>query len=86
MGQLGNGSVNTIYNKPKVNEFLMNEFIVYMSCGSHHSIVLTQNKELFVWGYNCFGQTGNGGEGLFELTPIKLNALNNEKVIVISRG
>jgi alpha-tubulin suppressor-like RCC1 family protein len=86
LGQLGNGYMNAICNKPKVNEFLMDEFIVDMSCGAYHSIVLTQNKELFVWGYNCFGQTGNGSEELYQLTPIKLNAFNNEKVIEISCG
>ncbi len=64
----------------------MNEFIVDMSCGSHHSIVLTQNKGLFVWGYNGFEQTGNGTEELFQLTPIKLNVFKNEKIIAISCG
>jgi alpha-tubulin suppressor-like RCC1 family protein len=86
LGQLGNGYVNVICNKPKVNEFLMNEFIVDMSCGAFHSIVLTLNKELFVWGYNCIGQTGNGTEDSFQLTPIKLNAFNNEIIIAISCG
>jgi E3 ubiquitin-protein ligase HERC2 len=50
LGQLGNGYINVICNKLKVNEFLMNEFIVDMSCGAFYSTVLTQNKELFVWG------------------------------------
>jgi alpha-tubulin suppressor-like RCC1 family protein len=85
-GQLGNGCVHSIYNKPKVNKFLMSEFIIDMSCGAYHSIVLTIDKQVFVWGYNSFGQTGNGSEKLFQLTPIKLNAFNNEKIITISCG
>jgi hypothetical protein len=70
-----------------LSQFWLSFYSVYIQFQlTDPTLVLTQNKELFVWGYNCFGQTGNGGEGLFELTPIKLNALNNEKVIVISRG
>jgi len=55
---LGNGNKNYELNKPKINKYLMNEVIVDMSCGAYHSMVLIQNSEIYVWGYNDFGQIG----------------------------
>jgi alpha-tubulin suppressor-like RCC1 family protein len=52
---LGNGNRNCDSNKPKINEYLINEVIVDMSCGAFHSIVLTQNSQFYVWGYNGYG-------------------------------
>ncbi len=85
-GFLGNGNRNYELNKPKINEYLINEVIVEMSCGAFHSMVLTLNNEVHVWGYNGFGQIGNGSEEFFHLIPIKLNEFNDEKVISISCG
>jgi hypothetical protein len=46
------GNVNKKYEiiKPMINEYLMNEVIFYKRCAAFHSIVLTLNIELFVWG------------------------------------
>jgi alpha-tubulin suppressor-like RCC1 family protein len=85
-GFLGNGNKDYELNKPKINEYLINEVIIDMSCGAYHSVVLTQNSEVYVWGYNNLGQIGNGSEELFQLIPIKLNEFNDEKVISISCG
>ncbi len=49
-GVLGNGNRNYEINKPKINEYLLNEVIVDMSCGAYHSMALTQNSEVYVWG------------------------------------
>jgi alpha-tubulin suppressor-like RCC1 family protein len=48
--QLGNCQRNTDFHKPKPNKFLMNETIVDMNCGEFHSIVLTKDKQVYVWG------------------------------------
>jgi alpha-tubulin suppressor-like RCC1 family protein len=45
-GVLGNGNRSYEINKLKINEYLINEVIVDMSCGAFHSMVLTQNSEL----------------------------------------
>ncbi len=55
------------YNKPIVY-FLTNEIIVAMSSGAHHSIGLTEDGEVFVAGYNGFGQVGNESEELLQFT------------------
>jgi alpha-tubulin suppressor-like RCC1 family protein len=47
---LGNRNRNCDTNKPKLNEYLINEIIVDMSCGAFHSMVLTQNSQVYVWG------------------------------------
>jgi alpha-tubulin suppressor-like RCC1 family protein len=83
---LGNGNRNYEISKPKINEYLINEVIVDMSCCAYHSMVLTQNSELFVWGYNNYGQIGNRSEESFQLIPIKLNDFNYEKIVAISCG
>jgi alpha-tubulin suppressor-like RCC1 family protein len=58
-GFLEIGSRNPNSNTPKLNEFLKGQVIVRMSCSAFHSIVLTPNSEVYVWGYNDFGQIGN---------------------------
>jgi alpha-tubulin suppressor-like RCC1 family protein len=85
-GMLGKEYTNFTYNKPIVNIFFMNEIIVAMSSGAHHSIGLTEAGEVFVAGCNGFGQVGNESEELLQLTPIKVKAVNNEKFIKISCG
>jgi alpha-tubulin suppressor-like RCC1 family protein len=86
LGVLGNGNTNYELDKPKINEYLINEVIVDMSCGAYHSMVLTQNSDVYAWGHNHCGQIGNRSEELFQLIPIKLNDFNDEKVIAISCG
>jgi hypothetical protein len=47
---LGNVNKNYEILKPIINEYLINEVIFNKSCAAFHSMVLTQNIELFVWG------------------------------------
>ncbi len=54
---LGNVNKNYEIIKPIINEAIFNK-----SWAAFHSMVLTQNIELYVWGDNDFGQIGNGCE------------------------
>jgi hypothetical protein len=47
-GVLENINKNYEAIKPKINEYLLNEVIIDMSCGAYHSLVLTQNIEFYV--------------------------------------
>jgi RCC1 and BTB domain-containing protein len=85
-GQLGHGSMNDFFNKPLMIEVLSSECISTICCGSHHSIVLTENGEVYAWGQNRLGQIGNGEECSSELKPIKINIYDEHRIIAISCG
>jgi hypothetical protein len=84
-GLLGIGSQDESYHKPKLNQYLNNEFVIDISCGVEHSIVLTNCGEVYAWGWNKFGQIGNGCNS-DQFIPIKVKGFNNEKVVMISCG
>jgi hypothetical protein len=85
LGCLGIGSQDEIYPKPILNQYLNNEFVVDISCGFQHSLVLTNCGEVYAWGSNEFGQIGNGCNDN-QLIPIKVKGFNNERVVMISCG
>jgi alpha-tubulin suppressor-like RCC1 family protein len=84
-GALGIGLKDPRHHKPKFNQYLNNEFVVDISCGEVHSLVLTNCGEVYAWGGNYCGQIGNGCN-YDQLKPIKVNGFNNEKVVMISCG
>jgi alpha-tubulin suppressor-like RCC1 family protein len=73
------------YHKPKLNQYLNNEFVVDISCGFHHSLVLTNCGEVYAWGANDWGQIGNGCND-DQLIPTKVKGFNNERIVMISCG
>jgi hypothetical protein len=84
-GYLGNGSQDYSYHKPMLNQYLNNEFVIDISCGAFHSLVLTICGEVYAWGGNNCGQIGNGCNS-DQLIPIKLKGFNSERVVMISCG
>jgi alpha-tubulin suppressor-like RCC1 family protein len=84
-GYLGIGSEDYRYHKPILNQYLNNEFVIDISCGVHHSLVLTNCGEVYAWGSNGSGQIGNGCNSN-QLKPIKVKGFNNERVVMISCG
>jgi RCC1 and BTB domain-containing protein len=85
LGYLGIGSQDGSYHKPILNQYLNNEFVIDISCGAYHSLVLTNCGEVYAWGYNECGQIGNGCNDN-QLIPIKVKGFNNERVVMISCG
>ncbi len=85
-GYLGNGSQDNSYHKPIFNQYLNNEFVIDISCGNSHSLVLTNCGEVYAWGKNREGQIGNGCNSWSQSKPIKVNGFNNERVVMISCG
>ncbi len=83
-GKLGNSSqIND--NIPKVIRSLDLKNIVKISCGGHHSLVLTKSGGLYGFGYNANGEIGCGNN-TNQLKPIKINGFNNEYIISIACG
>jgi alpha-tubulin suppressor-like RCC1 family protein len=85
---LGIGSVDESSYKPILNQYLNNEFVIDISCGVSHSLVLTNCGDVYTWGRNDWGQIGNsiGYCNRDQLIPIKVNGFNNERVVMISCG
>jgi alpha-tubulin suppressor-like RCC1 family protein len=84
-GLLGIGSKDYSFHTPKLNQYLNNEFVIDISCGFYHSLVLTNYREVYAWGANDWGQIGNGCNRN-QLIPIKVKGFNNERVVMISCG
>lgn len=59
--------------------------IIQVSCGSHHSALLTSDGEVFVWGRNTDGQLGNGTRKEQKL-PSMVLAINDRKIVSIACG
>ncbi|XP_076311235.1 RCC1 and BTB domain-containing protein 1-like isoform X1 [Tachypleus tridentatus] len=58
--QLGNGSTNQGLNPGLITTNLGGLKVIEIACGSHHSIALTSNGEVYAWGQNSYGQVGLG--------------------------
>jgi len=42
-------------------ERLVGEYVFSVRCGWRHTVALTSQKELYVWGHGRYGQLGHGG-------------------------
>ncbi|XP_051283401.1 RCC1 and BTB domain-containing protein 1 isoform X3 [Dicentrarchus labrax] len=58
--QMGNGTTNQGMSPVLVTANLQNKKVREVACGSHHSMALTHDGEVFAWGYNNCGQIGSG--------------------------
>jgi hypothetical protein len=66
------GIANTINSNTPKQIQIKDIIIDKITCGSYHSLLLTNNGVIYAFGHNFFGQIGNGIKGDIE-TPIKLN-------------
>jgi alpha-tubulin suppressor-like RCC1 family protein len=83
-GQIGIESERECESKPvKLNSF-SGQKIISISCGSMHSMALSENGIAFSWGYNKYGQLGIGST-VNSYRP-KIIQLNNSSIIKISCG
>jgi alpha-tubulin suppressor-like RCC1 family protein len=85
LGVFGNGADTYKTFKPELNVNLSDKYIIDISCGSYHSLALTNYGEVYAWGLNLCGQIGIGSEEV-QLIPKKVNGFNDEKVVMISCG
>ena len=60
-GQLGLGSYDDdIFSPRKLSYEFNNSCVISISCGEHYTTALTNKRELYAWGDNCYGQLGLG--------------------------
>ncbi len=69
----------TVY-KPELNHYLSDKHIIDICCGDCHSLVLSNCGVETVW--DKLGQIGTNWDKLG--MQVKVNAFNDEKVVVIS--
>ncbi|KAI4565134.1 hypothetical protein MJT46_009477 [Ovis ammon polii x Ovis aries] len=84
--QLGNGTTNQGLAPIQVCTNLLIKQVVEVACGSHHSMALAADGEVFAWGYNNCGQVGSGSTAN-QPTPRKVtNCLHIKRVVGIACG
>ncbi|KAJ8410061.1 hypothetical protein AAFF_G00211020 [Aldrovandia affinis] len=84
--QLGNGTTNQGISPVLVSTNLLNKKVTEVACGSHHSMALTYEGEVYAWGYNNCGQVGSGSTAN-QPAPRKVsNCLQNKVVVSIACG
>ncbi|XP_053521364.1 RCC1 and BTB domain-containing protein 1 isoform X4 [Artibeus jamaicensis] len=74
--QLGNGTTNQGIAPIQVCTNLLIKQVVEVACGSHHSVALAADGEVYGWGYNGNGQLGLGNN-VNQLTPVRVAALHS---------
>eukprot|EP01038_Epipyxis_sp_PR26KG_P010000 gene10000-13455_t len=83
LGQLGNGNREDKL-KPKLNTNI-NEYIIQIASGAHHSVILSKNGNIFTFGGNRKGQLGDG-QLTSTTSPIQLLSLRHRPVISVTCG
>lgn len=68
-GQLGLGSSVTNQDRPVQIKNLSN--ITYITAGQYHAGAIDKDGNVYMWGYNEFGQMGNGTSNNYNLTHHK---------------
>lgn len=61
---------------PKLIHDLKSKFIVSISCGESHVLALDFSKQVFSWGFNKFGQLGQGDQSDRNL-PAAIDSIRN---------
>lgn len=76
-GQAGIGDKyhNVIFETPK--NFAFPVFIKQISCGAHHSALLTIDGNVYTMGSNIHGALGNSPTLNYSFTPILVDTLTN---------
>lgn len=67
--------IETVCCLPKVVEFEKELRVGSVSCGSRHTVVLTEDFEVWSWGWNEYGQLGHGKYNICD-KPTKISFLN----------
>lgn len=90
-GQLGEtfSQIEEIVNLTHYFELRPNEYFVDIALGDFHSSILTSSGRVFAWGYNTYGQLGDGTYLSFYIpidTTQYYNINEGEKIIDIESG
>jgi hypothetical protein len=83
-GQLGNGRIDDSHS-PMIVPLNNAENIINIESGSFHTCALSEAGNVYCWGWNGFGQLGDGTHS-DSSTPVQVILPNNERVVIIDAG
>ncbi|UYV76445.1 RCBTB1 [Cordylochernes scorpioides] len=86
--QLGNGSTNQGLAPGLLSSSPISRKVAELAAGSHHSMVLTRDGEVYGWGYNGNGQLGLGNN-INQSSPFRVANLQGvviQKLLVRGNG
>ncbi|XP_038648917.1 probable E3 ubiquitin-protein ligase HERC3 [Scyliorhinus canicula] len=72
--------------KPQVLKSLSEKNIIQVACGNNHSLALSKDGQLFVWGQNTCGQLGIDTKGASQPVPQCVTSLTGMPVAQITAG
>ncbi|XP_063817684.1 probable E3 ubiquitin-protein ligase HERC4 isoform X1 [Pseudophryne corroboree] len=85
-GQIGIHVIEECVRVPRNIKSLSDIHIVQVSCGHHHSLALSKESDIYVWGDNRYGQLGLGYELKKEAAPKHLKSLSGIPFYQIAAG
>ena len=77
-GQLGLGDTND-QHQPLLVEALQDFKLLQIACGSGHTVVLTEDREVHTWGRGDDGRLGHGDNG-WKYVPRIVDALSGKSI------
>jgi RHS repeat-associated protein len=80
-GQLGNGTTSTNYYRPLAISGVDN--VVGVAAGQYHTLALRSDGTVWAWGYNSYGQLGNGTSTNY-YSPLAISGVGN--VVGVAAG
>ncbi|CAG5132690.1 unnamed protein product, partial [Candidula unifasciata] len=85
-GQLGREASRKNRGIPKLVKSLAGYSVVQISCGSVHTLALSNDGLVFSWGSNSFGQLGLGKSTSHQNLPEVISSLKGLPVMLITAG
>jgi len=79
-GQLGNSTEIDSLKPTPVEDKFGDEDIISVAAGAFHSIALSDDGNLWAWGWNMYGQLGDGSQKNRN-TPKKINSISKVKAV-----
>ncbi len=62
-----------------------NQRIIQVSCGGSHAGAITEDGELYMWGWNEYGQLGDGSK-ISKKKPVKIKIKGNPRITQVACG
>ena len=83
-GNLGNGSTTDSAVPVKVS-LPAGTKVTGIAAGGEHNLAVTSTGAVLAWGYNAYGQLGNGGTGASDV-PVNVSLPTGTKVTAVAAG
>jgi alpha-tubulin suppressor-like RCC1 family protein len=84
-GELGNGKNGDFFDLPVAVKLPGKTTVTRLAGGDQHSLALTSKGQVLAWGFNSFGELGDGSTTDSDL-PVKVKLPAGTKVIGIAAG